>query len=42
MEKGKQQVAKSLLLNFHLDIDSVQQATELPRAELEKILQENR
>jgi predicted transposase YdaD len=38
-EIGKQQVAGSLLLKLKLDIDSVQQATGLPRAELEKILQ---
>ena len=35
-------VAKNMLLKLHLDIDTVQQATELPKAELEKIIQENR
>jgi predicted transposase YdaD len=32
-------VAKNMLLKLKLDVDTVQQATELPRAELEKILQ---
>jgi predicted transposase/invertase (TIGR01784 family) len=32
-------VAKNMLFKLKLDIDTVQQATELPRAELEKILQ---
>ena len=35
-------VAKNMLLKLHLDVDTVQKATELPKAELEKIIQENR
>ena len=41
-EEGIFTVAKNMLLKLHLDIDIVQQATELPKAELEKIIQENR
>ena len=35
-------VAKNMLLKLKLDMDTVQQATELPKAELEKILQGSR
>jgi predicted transposase/invertase (TIGR01784 family) len=35
-------VAKNMLFKLHLDIDIVQKATELPKDELEKILQENK
>ena len=36
------EIAKSMLLKFKIDIDTVQEATKLPKAELEKILQENK
>ena len=36
--EGKIEIAKNLLLKLHLDIATVQQATELSKAELEKIL----
>ena len=36
------EVAKNMLLKFNLDIDTVQKVTELPRVELEKILQGSR
>ena len=50
MEKGMEKgiftkaiaVAKNMLLKLKLDIDTVQKATELPKAELEKILQGSR
>ena len=32
-------VAKNMLFKFKIDIETVQKVTELPRAELEKILQ---
>ena len=35
-------VAKKMLFKFHLDIDTVQEVTELPRAEIEEILQRGR
>ena len=35
------QIARNMLLKLHLDIDTVQEATELSKAELEKILQGN-
>ena len=36
------EVAKNMLLKLKLDIATVQKATELPKAELEKILQGSR
>jgi predicted transposase/invertase (TIGR01784 family) len=41
-EEGKIEVAKALLLNLHLDIDSVQMATGLQKTDLEQILQGSR
>jgi predicted transposase YdaD len=41
-EEGREEVAKNMLLRLKLDIGTVQKATELPRATLEKILQENK
>ena len=40
--EGKIEVAKALLLNLHLDIDSVRMATGLQEADLEQILQGSR
>jgi predicted transposase/invertase (TIGR01784 family) len=50
VEKGKKEgkkesigeIAKKMLLNLNLDMDTVQRVTELPKSVLEKILQESR
>ena len=35
------EIAKNMLFGLNLDINVVQQATKLPKAELEKILHDN-
>jgi len=42
MEFWGKRIAENLLLKLHLDIDTFQKVTELPKAELEKIIQKNR
>jgi predicted transposase/invertase (TIGR01784 family) len=38
IEKGRQEVARNMLVKLRLDIDTVQKATELNKEELQKIL----
>ena len=38
--KGRQEVARNMLVNLHFDIDTVQKATELTKEELQEILKE--
>jgi predicted transposase YdaD len=40
--EGKKETARNMLLRLHLDLDTVEKATQLPKDELEKILQENK
>ena len=39
-QEGRQEVARNMLVKLHLDLDTVQKATELTEEELQEILKE--